>query len=219
MKSEFALSSMETAIVMAKGMLEIEGVSDYDQFIWQLAKFSVGKMQGLLLQSVKVFEVEVIDGHAEIPAGSRVLGIRYCQDTGQASKSLFADFAWTERCNIDFGKNVAKYPSDIMITNDAVIFQWPALAPKTLRIAVLCKEFDGEGFPMVPEHYLDAIMSYICYNFARRHPKKYTSKQHDDWYNDWVAQRNYAVGYDAKVNWQRNQKQALRLTRSTFIRL
>jgi hypothetical protein len=217
MKSEYSLAPMDTAIAMAQWHLDIEGVSDHIPALWQLARFAVGKIDGLLLQGVKIFTQDVVGGVAKIPQGSKVLAIRYCTDIGEETEGLFADFAWVNKCNVAVDELARNFTSDVMITNDSVQFQWPKLAPKKIKIAVLTKSYDTEGFPMVPEHYLDAITFYICTYFCRKYPKKYTQAQKDEFYNDWVAARNFSVGKDAIVNWQRNPLQAKRIQSSTMI--
>jgi hypothetical protein len=215
---DFAMVSLEEPIVLAKEMLEMSDDNENTQWFWRMAKMALGKMRGLSTQSVQVTEVDVVDGCAEIPNGClRILGIRYCSGVGQVNINAFADFTYIERCNIGFNVPVQPYGSDIRINNNQVQFQYPPLAPKRLKIAYMANTYDNEGFPFIREHYVDAVMSYICYNAARRWPRRYSTTQHDQWYGDWVAQRNYAVGYDAVKDWQNNLRQTKRIHSRTIV--
>jgi hypothetical protein len=51
------------------------------------------------------------------------------------------------------------------INDDSIEFQFPEQAPRKISIAYRGRAVDKDGYPVIRDYMVEAVMYFICYNF------------------------------------------------------
>lgn len=212
---------IEDAITEAKQMLNIGDGSSYDVYINTLAQRALGRLNSLGQLYVENVTLKTEQGQATLPDNCiKVIALRYCDYDGKPFGTYMADFAFLNQCNlsVEGGEN-RSFSGNVMINDNTIIWQRPSDAPMTVKVAYQAKKVDEDGFIMIYDYMVEAVMWFICWNFYIRYPKMYTPEQGVVWKREWKAQHDRVVSYDAFQSFQNNFQRAVNLSHPRILSL
>ena len=205
---------IEDAITEAKQMLNIGDGTSFDIYINTLAQRALVRLNSLGQLYVENITIPIDQGQAVLPDNCvKVIAMRYCDYNGKAYGAYVADFAFLDQCNLAVtGADNRHFSGNVMINNNAIIWQYPNDAPTNVKVAYQAKKVDEDGFIMIYDYMVEAVMWFICWNFYLRYPKQYAPEQGLLWKKEWKAQHDRVVSYDAFQSFQNNFQKAVNLS-------
>jgi len=117
------------------------------------------------------------------------------------------------------GEDNRHFSGNVMINNNTIIWQYPVDAPIAVNVAYQAKKVDEDGFILIYDYMVEAVMWYICWNFYLRYPKQYTPDQGAIWKREWKAQHDRVVSFDAFQSFQNNFAKAVSLSHPRVLSL
>ncbi len=212
---------IEDAITEAKQMLNIGDGTSFDIYINTLAQRALGRLNSLGQMFVENKTIPIDQGQAELPENCvRVIAMRYCDADGKPFGAYIADFAFLDQCNLVLsGVDNRHFSGNVMINNNNIIWQYPNDAPVSVRVAYQAKKVDEDGYIMIYDYMVEAVMWFVCWNFYLRYPKQYTPDQGAIWKREWKAQHDRVVSFDAFQSFQNNFQKIVNLSHPRVLSL
>ena len=212
---------IEDAITEAKQMLNIGDGTSFDIYINTLAQRALGRLNSLGQMFVENKTIPIDQGQAELPDNCvRVIAMRYCDADGKPFGAYIADFAFLDQCNLVLaGVDNRHFSGNVMINNNNIIWQYPNDAPLSVRVAYQAKKVDEDGYIMIYDYMVEAVMWFVCWNFYLRYPKQYTPDQGAIWKREWKAQHDRVVSFDAYQSFQNNFQKIVNLSHPRVLSL
>jgi hypothetical protein len=212
---------IDDAITEAKQMLNIGDGTSFDIYINTLAQRALGRLNSLGQMFVENKRLTIDQGQAELPENCvRVIAMRYCDQYGKSYGAYLADFAFLDQCHLAVtGEDNRHFSGNVMINNNTIIWQYPVDAPIAVNVAYQAKKVDEDGFVLIYDYMVEAVMWYICWNFYLRYPKQYVPDQGAIWKREWKAQHDRVISYDAFNSFQNNFAKAVSLSHPRVLSL
>ena len=212
---------IDDAITEAKQMLNIGDGASYDIYLNTLAQRALVRLNSLGQLYVENITIPVDQGQEVLPDNCvKVIAMRYCDYYGKAYGAYVADFAFLDQCNLAVtGADNRHFSGNVMINNNAIIWQYPNDAPINVKVAYQAKKVDEDGFIMIYDYMVEAVMWFICWNFYLRYPKQYVPEQGALWKREWKAQHDRVVSFDAFQSFQNNFQKAVNLSHPRVLSL
>lgn len=216
----FSYYPLSACVTQAKNKLGIANTTIHDQKLYGYANAALIRMNSLQMMAVRNIDIKVVDGQATLPNGMiRFLAMRFSNDEGVCFGPYIADFAFLRSCGLGLDGDYADYAGFVMINDNVIEFKFPIEAPKSIKVAYIGKKVDEQGFGMIYDYMVEAVMYFICYNFIEDYPKGYEPWQYQAFRDQWKAQRDRVVGYDAWQSFNNNFNTMVSLTHPQVVTL
>lgn len=214
---------LDACITEAKEKLNITEGSVHDQYMRLLANRALLRMNSLGMMSINNITIDVIDGEAEMPNGAlRFIAMRYCDEDGIPYSQYIADFNFLRQCACDLGGPGLDYSDEkslAMINGNKIIFKYPVEAPKKIKVAYMGRKIDEDGFGLIYDYMVEAVVYFICHQFVEKYPQSYLPWQYMEWKNSWKAQHDRVVSIDARQSFNNNFARIVSLSHPKIITL
>ena len=212
---------IEDAITEAKQMLNIGDGTSFDIYLNTLAQRALVRLNSLGQLYVENITIPIDQGQATLPDNCvKIIAMRYCDADGKPFGAYVADFAFLDQCNLAVtGADNRHFSGNVMINNNTIIWQYPNDAPTSVKVAYQAKKVDEDGFIMIYDYMVEAVMWFICWNFYLRYPKQYIPEQGALWKREWKAQHDRVVSFDAFQSFQNNFQKAVNLSHPRVLSL
>ena len=210
--SKYQTISVEEVIARTKMQLRLTDTSQ-DDFLDVLINEGLRHLDTLSLLVKKNKCICVSNGKAKLPSGfSQLLALRNkvtAYDGREVNATpVYIDKSFLRRCDVD--ENIVDafetFDNTFQI-NDGYIYFGSRSTIEEVEIAYLGFNVDDYDRIMIYEIYERALTAYACYKFSMAYMGNFNQYAIEKYQREWVAQKNWLRGKDAKEDFQNTKFQ------------